>query len=198
MTTPKEISLLDSILKKGKLHYNPDCIILSEPDPSAKLKTVNVNGLSSDFIALKPDDCNYDFFQRGYANKQCDYILLSEFENRKVAVFVEMKSNVSPHDAEVESPVSNSHGQYASYVQQLRGSNCLFDLLVSVLSNFFKCSFLGEEYTRFYVVLYYSGNIPPIHEPVLLTRVKPNTSPEDAYIRPTDNNEQLTLRNLIR
>ena len=150
------------------------------------------------FHALKPEECKYSFFQPGYANKQCDYILLSEFEKEKVAVFIEMKSSVSSDDANAQSPVRDMYGHFEDYVQQLRGGNCLFDLLVSVLSNFFTCSLLGEDYRRFYVVLYYRGKIPPIHELVLPTGVKPNTSPEEAYIRPTDNNEQLTLRNLIR
>lgn len=198
MSTPKEISLLDSILKKGKLYYNSDSIILSESDPCAKLKTVAVNKLSSGFLALKPEECQYSFFQPGFANKHCDYILLSEFEKEKVAVFVEMKSSVSPSDASAQNPVRDIYGRFEDYVQQLRGGNCLFDLLVSVLSNFFSCSLLGDDYKRYFVVLYYHEKIPPIQEFVLTTRVKPNTSPEEAYIRPTDNDEQLTLRNLIR
>lgn len=196
MSIPAEISHLDAVLKKLKEKYISGQITLSENRDNATLTTVIVQNLSEDYFALRPDKSKIQIFNSGYGNKQCDYILLTEFEGNKVAVFVELKSSADEIDAVHQAPQINSDGKYEDYVTQLTGSNCLFDFLHSVLVNFCQCSALNT-YKRYFVVLH-NLEYSPISSPIPLTRPVSNTEPTTAYIRKTTNNENLTIRQLIR
>lgn len=196
MSIPAEISHLDTVLKKLKVKYISGQITLSENRDNATLTTVIVQNLSQDYFALKPDCSGFQIFTSGYGSKQCDYILLTEFEGNKVAVFVELKSSADEIDAVHQAPQINSDGKYEDYVTQLTGSNCLFDFLHSVLVNFCQCSALNT-YKRYFVVLH-NLEYSPISSPIPLTRPVSNTEPTTAYIRKTTNNEVLTIRQLIR
>ncbi len=196
MSIPAEISHLDAVLKKLKEKYISGQITLSENRDNATLTTVIVQNLSEDYFALRPDKSKIQIFNSGYGNKQCDYILLTEFEGNKVAVFVELKSSVDPNDAANQIPQTNINGKYEDYVTQLTGSRCLFDFLHSVLVNFCDCQTLAD-YKRYFAVLH-NLDLSAISTPIPLTRPVSNTEPTTAYIRKTTNNEVLTIRQLIR
>lgn len=196
MSIPAEISHLDAVLKKLKEKYISGQITLSENRDNATLTTVIVQNLSEDYFALRPDKSKIQIFNSGYGNKQCDYILLTEFEGNKVAVFVELKSSVEPNGAANQIPQTNINGKYEDYVTQLTGSRCLFDFLHSVLVNFCQCSALNT-YKRYFVVLH-NLDLSAISTPIPLTRPVSNTEPTTAYIRKTTNNEVLTIGQLIR
>ena len=196
MSKPTEISCLDIVLKKAKKNYCKGTIALNENRDGASLTNVIVNGLHPEYLALKPDKCGFQIFSSGYGSKQCDYILFSEFGGKKVAVFVELKSSVPQDDAQSKAPQLNVNGRYEDYVTQLTGSSCLLDFLNSVLINFCSCTNLSN-YQRYYTVLH-NTDIPIIGELVPLTRPESNTSPKQAYIRKTLNDEQITLGQLIR
>ena len=196
MSIPAEISHLDAVLKKLKEKYISGQITLSENRDNATLTTVIVQNLSEDYFALRPDKSKIQIFNSGYGNKQCDYILLTEFEGNKVAVFVELKSSADETDAVNQAPQINSDSKYEDYVTQLIGSNCLFDFLHSVLVNFCDCQTLAD-YKRYFAVLH-NLNLSAISTPIPLTRPVSNTGPTTAYIRKTTNNEVLTIGQLIR
>ena len=181
MPQPAEISHLNTVLKNLKEKYISGEITLSENRDNATLTTVIVQNLSQEYFALKPDRSGFQIFKSGYGSKQCDYILLTEFEGNKVAVFVELKSSADETDAVHQAPQIKSDGKYEDYVTQLTGSNCLLDFLHSVLVNFCQCSALNT-YKRYFVVLH-NLEYSPICSPVPLTRPVPNTEPENAYIR---------------
>ena len=198
MSAPAEIVYLNTILKNIKVRYDTlGTISLSERGSEATLTNVIINGLSSNFFALKPDKSKVNFFSHGYAGRQCDYILLSEYGNEKVAVFVELKSSVADNSAGSEMPQPDDSGEHEDYVKQLMGSCCLFDFLHSVLYNFCNCTVLENSYKRYYVVLH-NKDIPPIANAIPPTRVVHNITPQTAYLRKVNNNDILTLKNLIR
>ena len=196
MPIPAEISHLDTVLKNLKEKYISGKITLSENRDNATLTTVVVQNLSQEYFALKPDRSGFQIFKSGYGSKQCDYILLTEFEGNKVAVFVELKSSADETDAVHQAPQMNVAGKYGDYVTQFTGSSCLFDILHSALKNFCKCSTLNT-YKRYFAVLH-NLDLSAISTPILLTRPVSNTEPTTAYIRKTTNNEVLTIRQLIR
>ena len=197
MSKPPEIMCLDKVLHKIKIYYSSGNITLEENRSGATLNKVVVSGLSSNYLALKPDKSKIQLFSSGFGNKQCDYVLLSEFNGEKVAVFVELKSSVHEQSAIATTPQPNTDGEYDDYVTQLISSSCLLDFLHSILVSFCKCNTLGNDYKRYYVVLH-NKDIPSIDQEVLLTRPESNISPQKAYIRKTFNNEHLLLNNLIR
>ena len=196
MPTPIEIFHLDTVLKNLKEKYISGEIILSENRDNATLTTVIVQNLSQEYLALKPDRSGFQIFKSGYASKQCDYILLTEFEGNKVAVFVELKSSADGTDAVYQAPQMNSSGKYEDYVTQLTGSNCLLDFLNSVLVNFCQCSALNT-YKRYFAVLH-NLELSAISSPISLTRPVSNTEPENAYIKKVTNNDVLNIGQLIR
>lgn len=196
MPIPAEISFLDTVLKTMKEKYKSGKITLVEKGSSATLTNVEIQKLSGGYFALRPDLSKIKFFKSGYGSKQCDYILLTEFEGNKVAVFVELKSSADETDAVHQAPQINSDGKYKDYVTQLTGSNCLLDFLHSVLKNFCKCSTLNT-YKRYFAVLH-NLDLSAISTPIPLTRPVSNTEPTTAYIRKTTNNEVLTIGQLIR
>ena len=195
MPIPAEISHLDTVLKNLKEKYISGEITLSENRDNATLTTVVVQSLSQEYFALKPDRSGFQIFKSGYGSKQCDYILLTEFEGNKVAVFVELKSSADETDAVHQAPQINSDGKYKDYVTQLIGSNCLFDFLHSVLVNFCDCQTLAD-YKRYFAVLH-NLELSAINSPIPLTRPLSNTEPENAYIKKVTNNDVLTIGQLI-
>lgn len=176
MSKPMEILCLDKVLRKMKVFYSFGSITLEERGDAATLKSIVVSGLALDYFALKPDESKIQFFSSGYGSKQCDYILLSEFNGEKVAVFIELKSNIEEQSVIATTPQQNVDGEYEDYVTQLISSSCLLDYLHSVLVYFCNCDVLGKDYKRYYVVLH-NKDIPPIDDEILLTRPERNTSP---------------------
>ena len=154
MSKPLEISSLETVLKKMKLYYSSGTITLKEDTPDATLTSVVVSGLTPDYLAIKADGSKIQFFNSGFGNKQCDYILLSQFEHDKVAVFVELKSSVHEESVVAETPQRDEKGEYEDYYTQLKSSSCLLDYLHSILKSFCNCDILGGEYKRFFVVLH--------------------------------------------
>lgn len=198
LSTPQEISSLKKILLENiKEYYSSGSITLHEIKKGATLHNVFVAGLTPSFFALKPDKAKINFFARGYGSKQCDYILLSEFKNKRIVVFVELKSSVFIQSASAETPCKDPNGKYEDYVTQLKSSSCLWDYLHAVLSRFETCNVLGNDYKRYFVVLH-NKDVPPIGRDIPLTRPSSNDTPENAYIRRTEDNEHLQLSQLIR
>lgn len=75
---PVEIEHLNRILKKLKLKHKNNTIILTEKGKQAILKEIHLTDIHNDYLSLKADDSNFQIFAKGFASKQCDYIVLSE------------------------------------------------------------------------------------------------------------------------
>ncbi|MDR3196305.1 MAG: hypothetical protein LBU34_00420 [Planctomycetaceae bacterium] len=131
---------------------NAETAILKENDLSAKLREVQINGVSGDSILIKIDcvHANDYFFCNANGNlKRCDYLLITRVRHKKILLFMEMKSNKI-----VETEI----------VQKFRASECLFDYIVSILRQFHDTDFNYGEYKKRFV-LFQEKPLPkrPVH-----------------------------------
>ncbi|MDR2706580.1 MAG: hypothetical protein LBC02_12435, partial [Planctomycetaceae bacterium] len=132
---------LQKILVPGVFgEINARTAILKEDDRSAKLREVQINGVSDDSILIKIDYslANDQFFNNENGSlKRCDYLLITKLNGKKFLLFVEMKSN------KIVKP---------EIVQKFRASECLFDYMVSVLRQFHNLDFNYDEYKKRFVL----------------------------------------------
>lgn len=140
---------------------------LVEDDRNAKLKEVELTGLPRDRVILKMDKITINsFFKAGGPNKRCDYLILTQINGKRFALFIELKSTY---------PVD--------YVLQFKGAVCLTDYCENVLNQFYKQANLLKNYERRFV-LFYKTTINKTSTRIVATTKKINNSPEKALRYP--------------
>ncbi len=173
---PIEIEKLDDILKSFKHKSSNGNFVLHEDKASGTLKNITLTGFSPHCLILKADKANIKMFKKDSADCRCDYIIIDTVKlkknkrtvNKKVAVFIEMKSTIPYTDHSNGQATIQGNGQYEHYVTQLNGGLCLFEYLDSVLKLFCDCRKLSK-YKKHFVVLY-ECSAPPISSPIVPTR----------------------------
>ena len=191
-----EIEKLKEIIHKLIEKHDGDKIKLREKDKNATLTDVSLSDISGHSLLLKADKAKIQTFAKGYANKQCDYIIMSEYNKQKYAVFIELKSSVKDKSARQGAP-AKIEDENEDYVTQLLSSSCLFDFFHSVLKNFCDIPALVDEYQRRYVVLH-NKEIPEIAKSVPPTRPFLSDSPKRAYVKKIVNGQTISFQSLIR
>lgn len=196
----KETEILEKIVvKTAIISHESESIHLQERSPTAVLKDVYVDNVSSDGITLKADCHAESFFRKNYGNRRCDYIILSKARKKRVALFLDMKStHFADLDIIEEIPHDLGHG-YPDYVHQLRSSSCFFDFLHTVMKEFCFCNAL-EKYNktkRRYFVVLHAKDISQIIQPITRTRPRKNNKPDTALVLHVNNNDHLLFESLV-
>jgi len=139
-------------------------IQLKENDPSSKLKTVNIYGVSSDAVAVKLDsgDPPADLLdKKDGQRKRCDYLLLTEYQQRKILLYIDLKSNCVK----------------AAVKLQLKGGVCLVKYLSAVMEQFHdRQDFFASWESRFVV----------FYKPLRLSKI-PSRAPQAVKNTTIDN-----------
>lgn len=190
---PPEITALREILSKLKFNHKNNQVLLEEKGEQATLKKVFLSNVSNDYLTLKPDAAQIKIFAKGCGNRQCDYIVLSEYNKQKFALFIDLKSSLRQYPAsQQKNDLAND--EYGDIVIQFLGSSCLLDFIQSALMNFRNLDI--AEYKRRYVILY-NKDIPRISHPIDPTRIAPNDSPKNLLIKKIENEGKLDFESLI-
>ena len=198
--------LEEIVVETARLSHNSGSLHLHEKNQDAILKDVYIDNVSLDGITVKADCHAESFFKKNYGNKRCDYIILSEVKNKRIALFLDMKSS-SLSNADVIECYPHDLGKgFPSYVAQLRSSSCFFDFLHSVLNDFCSCDELKnypKRTSRFFVVLHskkIAGMINDSNQlifPIPPTRPSCNNTPETALVLYAENESHLNFESLI-
>ncbi|RJP25406.1 MAG: hypothetical protein C4527_17200 [Candidatus Omnitrophota bacterium] len=144
------------------VHWSQGKVQLQEKDMAAKLKNVEICGLVDESLILKLDRTSIQLFKGGHANKQCDYVIFSESQGNKCAVFVNLKS---------------TNFQREKLILQFRGAQCLIDYFDVVLNRFESCCNLLKNYEH-YFVMFYKTSINKMPTRPRKGRQSSNRSPE--------------------
>lgn len=169
-------------LKPGRFHVLTDGFCeLSETESGAILKKVKILGAQAGDILLKTDMIRGldSFFQSGSGLRHSDYLLLTKLNEKKRAVFFELKSRSFRQN---------------SYVEQFKGSECLADLLDSIGGRFHGAEELIREYTKHFVVLH---KLPISKATPAFVMPPPNRSPQAALEFYVDEINTVDLREVV-
>ena len=88
----ESVHLNEIVVNAALFAHTTGSIHLHENPKQAALHDLFIDNVSSEGITLKPDRNKISFFKHNFGNRRCDYIILSETEKKRVALFVEMKS----------------------------------------------------------------------------------------------------------
>ena len=183
----------------AQIEHSDHEIHLCERDKSAVLKNVYICNITQQGISLKADCHAEAFFKKNYGNRRCDCITLSEYNSKRVALFIDMKSK-SLDDRDVSTGMPQLHnGEYPDYVCQLKSSSCFFDFLSSVVNDFCNCDALYQytkESHRFFVILH-NKKLPSLSTIIPRLKTKPNNTPETALVLYVDEGSKLNFESLI-
>ena len=134
--------------------FDTQNVVLVEDGDNASLRNICLDGVSPNGIILKPDNFAISFFTKGSWNKACDYIVLTENNGNKFAVFLELKSTLD------DQPDQNGHLRLRSKKDigtawQLNSASALFDYLCNIEQRMDPSGPHDlNSYTRVFVVLY--------------------------------------------
>ena len=185
----------------GKVH-------LTETN-KAQLQSVFINGLSKDGITLKLSTGKDSFFIRKTGNNRCDYVVLSQKDGKKYALFIDLKSkHIKDSDVIEQIPHAvdgANYNEYAEVVYQLKASSCYFEFIHHVLADFRGVTTLSSDYpkdtSRAFLILHSHafGNRPHgLQQTIARTRLKiKNNSPETALVLYAENDDTLDFQSLI-
>ncbi|MDR2439106.1 MAG: hypothetical protein LBE12_07035 [Planctomycetaceae bacterium] len=172
--------MLQKILVPGVFgEINERTAILKESDLSAKLREVQIKGVSDDSILIKIDYCHTNdqiFCNKNGSLKRCDYLLITKLRRKKFLLFLEMKSN---------------RFTGTEVVQKFRASECFFDYIISILKQFHDHDFNYEEYKKRFV-LFQIKPLPkrPVHSQ------RTGSAPDNYLSKNYDPNKPPTLESL--
>jgi len=124
--------------------YGNWLVDLRESNRQAKLKSVRIRDLPEGTVVLKVDKCKpYKslFRDKHGPLRRCDYILFLRKEDRRLALFVELKSERLGRDR---------------IIRQFKGAECLMDYCDAVLNRFHGKMGLLRHYEKHFVVFYIS------------------------------------------
>jgi len=196
----KETEILQQIVvDTARICHTSPSIHLHESDRAAVLKDVYIDNVSSDGITLKADCHAESFFKKNYGNKRCDYIILSQVGDKRVALFLDMKSTALSNADVVEGFPHDLGRGYPGYVHQLRRSSCFFDFLHTVMKEFCSCSALAKykKNTQRFFVVFHVKDMSQITRPITRTRPQKNNTPDTALILHVNNNDHLDFESLV-
>ena len=155
--------LIGSLAVENGMH----CAILKEHAADAKLKRVDIVGVSNDSLLIDLDkyDQPRSLFCGDHGERcRCDYVLATEFGGYPLLLFIEIKSGKAS-DAEV--------------LRQFRGGECTLDYCESALARFHGIQSYLHNCRRAYVVFYKPRLAKTTTRPT--SPAKPNTRPDQAF-----------------
>jgi len=109
-----------------KLWHSTPTVALSEDGPDARLTKLYVTDVSPDGITLKLDVFGIHFFHANTLNKLCDYVILTEHDGQKYAVFIDLKSSL-PRLPLSDQTLPIFDKEDLARVWQFNGGSLLFD-----------------------------------------------------------------------
>lgn len=156
---------------------------LRENDPSAKLKVVFVNSLPCDAVVLHFDKCRdtrpRSLFKGGSGPLSCcDYVLLIQWANQRVALFVELKSK-----------------KLRRITEKFKASECLLDYCDAALNRFFEQQRLLAQYRRGFIVFH----LAPLNKRPTRPTIRPEGESADQFLKyPNPSPQGVSLNELMR
>ncbi len=100
-----------------------------EDGPDATLTKVYLTGLACETLVLKPDNFGIQFFKGGSWNRACDYLVLTEFNGKKYALLIELKSSLNDKPESCDQLLIIESNADKKKMQQLESSCGLFEFL---------------------------------------------------------------------
>jgi hypothetical protein len=140
--TPLKTLLMDNLVEPIAQKDTRFFVRLKETGPAAKLKRVDIFDIPEGSILIKLDQVRQpDTLFKGSLGerRRCDYVLVTDFDNHPVMVFIELKSR-AVKDSEV--------------TRQFKGAECLLDYCNSALDRFHGQNNLLGQCRKCFVVFY--------------------------------------------
>lgn len=160
--------LVEALLGEVTIFNERRCAVLKESGADAKLKRVDIYDIPDGSLLLNLDKYEQPkslFRDEKGQRQRCDYVLVTKVENRKLLLFIEMKS----------SKLKNTEIQ-----KQFKGAECVIDYCNAALTRFHDQSDLLKKLEKRFVVFYKPHSIPKRSTRPAAPSSK-NDTPEKAY-----------------
>lgn len=95
------------------------------------LEQVTIAGLNVETLVLKPDNFAVQHYKGGTWNKACDYLVLTEFDSKKYAIFIDLKTSIGCDPADDGSLIFQGSEYDSDMVWQMLGADLLFNGLLN-------------------------------------------------------------------
>lgn len=97
------------------------------------LEQVTIEGLNVETLVLKPDNFVVQHYKHGTWNKACDYLVLTEFDSEKYAIFIDLKTSIGCDPADDGSLIFQKSEYDSDMVWQMLGADLLFNGLLNAV-----------------------------------------------------------------
>lgn len=120
---------------KTDVTFGNDYAVLEELDPIARLKTINLKGIDrTKTLVVKADHFTLGYFKAETWCKACDFLVLTEHNKKKYALFIDLKTNIED-DLGCNSELKCDKSDFnAKILWQMVGADALLDGLIDVVS----------------------------------------------------------------
>lgn len=115
--------------------FGNDYAVLEELDPLAKLKKVTLKGIErTKTLILKADHFTASYFKSETWCKACDFLVLTEYNRGKYALFIDLKTNVEDEFGDNCELKCDKSDLNTKIIWQMLGADALFDGLIDVVA----------------------------------------------------------------
>lgn len=134
----------DEIIGGIGTENNRNFVRLKEKSENAELKKVDIYDVPDNSLLIKIDATKppHSLFKTNKGEcRRCDYILISEIENKPILLFIEMKST-----KKIREP--------SEIIKQFHGAECIIDYCNAILERFHNKKMFFNDFNKYFVVFY--------------------------------------------
>lgn len=179
-----------------KLNLRDGNLEMTEDGKDATLTKIYLIGLDRAGVALKPDNFGVRFFQANSWNKAVDYLVLTTYNSKDYAIYIDLKSSLNDKPDANDGMLIVDHAQDRKKEAQFIGAEALFEYIKMLVKKKNGCNAVPAYEVRKWILY---GQIKPqsgVQSPIMSTSAIRRKS-KDIHTKQVADSVAIDVKDLI-
>lgn len=193
---PSGENLFCEVSQRLQVAVNRGTVSMMENGKDASLTNVYLLNVSNDGLVLKPDNFGVRFFRAGSWNKAVDYLILTEYDGKNYAIFIDLKSSINDKPDKNDPRLIIDSNEDKKKEKQFVGAEALFEYIKLIATKEYGLGCLPELEIRKWILY---GDVKPrkgMQSAAMPTAARRMRS-EDVYTKSVTNNSSIDVKDLV-